>query len=317
MTLLHGRRGTYKTFSATILAGIMEARYRKYGGGEAKVFSNYNCAFARYRSQYIVDEIIKFPPWATKMLLVVDEIQTLASSRMAMTRHVRAWSDFLTMIRKRGVDIIATTQFPQDIDQRTLRQIDLVVEPRTEWRKPHGLKIWWHIVDYWGSWTPRRRKLSMPPFPEDATWTIPTFIPMRDLYALYAAYDDREVIASMSLDKDARANVIEYETEGKGRAHHLPGFDDLLATEDTTESNPALASELSQVELSVENKLRQDLTDRPARFQFTAVAEDWRRTFGFTKADVLSWLDHLGYRRELIRNRYIVVPVDDGKLIVR
>ena len=120
-----GRRGQGKTLLMTVEGGAIRAMNEKHGAA-VKIISNYSTAFSHYHSQYLIDNLVTFPEYAQDALLLIDEIQTAALSRRSMSKEAVNLSGFMTMIRKRRVEVMFTTQFPQTLDQQLLMQIDLV-----------------------------------------------------------------------------------------------------------------------------------------------------------------------------------------------
>ena len=236
VAILIGRRNAGKTYSMTALAKLAQARYREFQVGctcqdklemcgHFKVASNYWTDFSEYYSPYIMDLITEYPPWAENLYLCIDEIQTAALSRRSMSKQSVNITQFLSMIRKRRISCIMTTQFPQVLDQQLLMQVDFVIEVETRF---DNRLILAHTHDYWQQWSGwgygsgQRKSRYMPPPRSEEDWVKPFQVP--NPYAIYNSYDTDEVIAPTYLGEDMRAALAEREIEGKGRTHRVPAW---------------------------------------------------------------------------------------------
>lgn len=65
-----------------------------------------------------------------RVVLVIDEIQTLFDSRRSMKKSNLDFSYFLQQIRKRGIILLCTTQYSNTIDLRLRQHIDVLALPR-------------------------------------------------------------------------------------------------------------------------------------------------------------------------------------------
>ncbi len=211
-----GRRGVGKTYAMSAFARFMRARFDA-ARTASKIAANYSLDFADVRSQYLLDEIIDFPPWLQDIYLCIDEIQTAALSRRSMSTGNVALGQFLTEMRKRAIDGRATTQFPQVLDQMLLMQIDIVAWVTTHYDMR---LVVFHCIDFWGQFTGEFVNRKMPPPVTDTQWEVRLWIP--DPKVIFDSYDTFEVIGSMYMNKDRRRELIARETEGKGREHLLP-----------------------------------------------------------------------------------------------
>ncbi len=217
--MLSGRRGRGKTAALTYLGRFFGDIYRRQGS-DVRIASNYNTTVADpdLRRQDIMDDILSFPPWATKMLVLVDEIAAYYPSRKAMaTRNVDA-STFLQQIRKRDIEMIFTTQFPGMLDQQMLVNIDLYVVvnmwPREGWNagKYCDLKIWdWH-----GQWAGEPVQPRIPP-QGPPTW----FRRMHNVNRIFGMYNTKEVIGRAWADFEERATIDAQHWGGEAAAAEL------------------------------------------------------------------------------------------------
>lgn len=65
-----------------------------------------------------------------KFVLLVDEIQTFIDSRRSGRKQNVTFAYFIQQIRKRGVVILATTQFPRRVDVAFREHVDVLARPR-------------------------------------------------------------------------------------------------------------------------------------------------------------------------------------------
>jgi len=213
-----GRRNTGKTFTMTGMAKAKRRRYDSGGLNDFSIGSNYWMApeVANYVSQYIMDRIAEYPRWARKMTLYLDEIQNAASSRRSMSKQNVGLSSFLTMVRKRQIEVMFTTQFPQVIDYQVLLQVDLFIEVEQDYDF-HTITIYIH--DWWGQYTGKNWRKPWPPRRWDADDTVKLVIP--NPQTIFNSYDTDEVIANVYSDSQ-RAQMVDEEYGARGWAERLP-----------------------------------------------------------------------------------------------
>ena len=213
VVFLMGRRDAGKTLTMSTLARIAQLRYLR-ARKPFKIFSNYYLKFAEGYSPHIIDEIMNFPPWARDMYLCIDEIQTAATSRRAMSGTNVALSTFLTMIRKRRIELVFTTQFPQVIDPQILLQVDLFIECE---RSPDGSSVTLYIHDWWGQYTGENWRKPWPPMRWEADWVRG----IGGTDKMFGLYNTEQVIAPMFIDQYARERMIYNESRGADDQEYL------------------------------------------------------------------------------------------------
>lgn len=190
VVLFFGRRGQGKTLAMSALASMLQQRSRKAGSTMA-VVSNYHLDFAAREDPYLLDELIEFPPWAYNLLVNIDEVATAFGSRRSMANINVLFSSFLTQIRKRNIEVMFTTQFPQVVDQQVLMQVDLFVRCEAV----NGARsVRMLIHDWWGQYTGDMSRKPWPPVygTEDAQ----VMAHRTDL--VFGSYSTSEVIANVN-----------------------------------------------------------------------------------------------------------------------
>lgn len=205
--LAMGRRDAGKTLFESWLATVMKQRYRQYGVPWFKVAANYYLEVADRIHPYLVDAIMEFPHWARDMLLCIDEIQAAASSRRSMSKSNVNIAQFLTEIRKRRIEVVFTTQFPQVIDYQVLLQVDFFVEC-VKREGGRAIDLYWH--DFWGQRTGKNWRKPWPPqrYQADMSYRI------GGCQRIWPLYKTEQVIAPMTIDADRRWRLTQEEWEG-------------------------------------------------------------------------------------------------------
>ncbi len=283
-----GRRGVGKTYAMSAFARFIRARYDA-ARAASRIAANYSLNFADVRSQYLLDEIVDFPPWLQDVYLCIDEIQTAALSRRSMSTGNVALGQFLTEMRKRSIDGRATTQFPQVLDQMLLMQIDIVAWVTTHYDMR---LVVFHCIDFWGQFTGQFINRKMPPPVTDTQWEVRLWIP--DPQVVFDSYDTFEVIGSMYMDKDKRRELVARETEGKGREHLLPAESGLQP--DLAENTAAATA---SVHVRGDDRLYSDIEGYysilPNKFPLTAFRKECAvLRKGMDRDEVAQWLKHAG-----------------------
>ncbi len=222
-----GRRNAGKTYTITVLGDMMRARYIKQGvmvpqwpkdpmNSYWKIISNYWTSFSIY-DQTAIDGIITFEPWVKNLLLLMDELQTELLNRRAMSRANVGMSNFLTMIRKRRIDCLFTTQSPTQIDPNVLYQTDVFIIVTTSDNMRY---ISLYCFDWQGQWTGNGyTRRDWPPPLSRADWVIELEVFKPKKY--FAMYNTDEVHATAYMGKDVRANMISAEEERSGNVSTL------------------------------------------------------------------------------------------------
>jgi len=179
---VYGFRGQGKSTLTTALGQYMMEAY-KAAGARVKVVANYWVRFANHWSPMLVDEIISFPPWLRNRLMLIDEVTEFIPSSLAMSADSRHVASLVRQIRKRGLDIIANTQFPIELQRAFLRQVNLFLETEAHFRRGGKLDIKIYVYDYWGHYTGDwRRKMWPPPRHEadNVVWMNNAHVVFRD-----------------------------------------------------------------------------------------------------------------------------------------
>jgi len=202
ISLLAGARGKGKTLTMTAIGRMMLDRFIA-SGQHHKVMSNYHVDFAYYSHPLLIDMLMDFPSWAHHLFVMVDELDAYFPSMRAQTRVSLSFGTFIKQIRKRGIELIFTTQHPQEIDRRLLRQVDLFLYPTlVNRRNDLRLRVW----DWWGNYSGDQRVKKWPPWvephaePPDAEWAI------LNIATMFGQYRTDEVVAP--LWSDQRENIL-------------------------------------------------------------------------------------------------------------
>lgn len=185
--LYFGRRGDGKTLCMTTTLQVMMQAYTKRGRRFSnrhpdgfKLASNYHVQFADFNDPYIVDMVSSYDDRMRRMVIAIDEILSYVPSRRSMARSNVDFANFLVQIRKLDIELLSTTQRPQNIDSQMLDQIDLFIAPqlfnnrwipeRQQWtHKKTGKMIFRPtscrllIWDWWGTYTGKQYSKRWPP----------------------------------------------------------------------------------------------------------------------------------------------------------
>lgn len=119
--LVHGKKGSGKTLYC------VKNAYEAYKEGRT-VYSNIRLKFSHIPLTKDMIESIMKQDSLQHCFILIDELHTIADSRRSMTKNNINWGYFFTQSRKRGVDIMATTQFPGQVDLRFRNNCDYVIE---------------------------------------------------------------------------------------------------------------------------------------------------------------------------------------------
>lgn len=221
VTLLMGPRGQGKTLC---LAGMQDVMIRRYerAGYPGRVFSNFKTWFIRhapdgrpidYYSPYMLEDVSEFPAWFRRGYMTVDEIQSMASSRRAMSKGNVFVSSFLTQIRHRDIETLFTTQYPQVLDYQLLIQVNYFVRIRCIARYRDGFPalLQLYIFDYWGQDTGKDWRKRWPPAMEDVDDIRLLTVP----HSLRGAWNTHQIIASSYWGAEVRNRVNLEEANGE------------------------------------------------------------------------------------------------------
>ena len=124
IVLYTGRRGSGKTL--TMVKDILkfkEAGWTIYSNIEIKGVDTQTLE---------TEDIINFDKKSEmkNCVFVIDEIQVLFDSRRSTSKTNTDFSNFIQQIRKRGIILLATTQFAGTTDLRIRQHTDIIVRPR-------------------------------------------------------------------------------------------------------------------------------------------------------------------------------------------
>lgn len=123
IVLYRGRRGAGKTLTM-VKDGML---YYQAGW---KVYTNmYSIGYAERLEE---DEILSLAEsdGFRDCVVMIDEIQTLIDSRRSMRKGNVTFNYFLQQIRKRNVNLLATTQFERRVDIGFREQLDIIASPK-------------------------------------------------------------------------------------------------------------------------------------------------------------------------------------------
>ncbi|MGE4582722.1 MAG: zonular occludens toxin domain-containing protein [Synechococcus sp.] len=199
VTFFFGRRGQGKTLAMTTLAYMMAERYKKAGLHNHQVLTNYATSFSTF-TPYLIDEMIQFPAWLKDGAVCIDEVQSAFPSARAMSSINVLFTNMLTQLRKRKLEISFTTQFPQMISYGVLTQVDLFVLCE---KVAGGRAIKLYIFDHWGQWTGKTWKKNFPQPKSEAD----QIITLHNTDKMWGAYNTEEVVASFQ--SEHREQIIE------------------------------------------------------------------------------------------------------------
>ena len=202
---LFGRRGTAKSLSMVFMAWSLSNAYDQYLGPAydckichykhrpVRIAANFKCDFADIQDPYLVDRLQSYPEWAHDLVVLIDEIATYVPSSRAMAKTTLGLGTWLQQIRKRRIEIIMATQFPQDITRNVLRQVDFFMEPDPI---AEGRHVKLYFYDIWGQFSGDYSYKKWPPTREDSFTekTLPR------TYRVWNQYDTEEIFAPVFAD---------------------------------------------------------------------------------------------------------------------
>ena len=263
--MLMGRRNKGKTLTMTALAKEQKNWFRTAGipvQPPFKIATNFWTSFSDWQNGYIMDDIVSFPAEARNMLLCIDEIQTAASNRRSMSKGAINIIQFLTMIRKRSIECIFTTQFPQVVDYQILLQVDFFIEVER-----YGNAVYAFTHDWWGQYTGKNFRKPWPPRRSMAD----DIRVIGNINTVFGDYNTFQSIPPTYLGEESRDSMIDLEWDGLEQS--------TWATPDDPEKDEAiaLAMALAQdareaVPVDKEEQFLSSLPAMPGPFQITAFA---------------------------------------------
>jgi len=130
ITIYLGRRGAGKTTT------MIKDAYIEYKKGRRIISNMESVPFAEYMSNDQIKQINKESAIEDAVLLI-DELQIFFDSRRSMKKDNLNFSYFVQQTRKRGVDILGTTQFSNTVEKRVRDHTDFVARPK--YLKEYGL----------------------------------------------------------------------------------------------------------------------------------------------------------------------------------
>ena len=203
--MIVGWRGSGKSLLMTNLLKAQQERFEAVGE-HRHIWTNYQCSFADIADAFLVDHLLRYRADTANITIGIDEIQSFMANTRATARTNLDFGTFLTQIRKRGIEVVLTTQFPQFVDNRVLTQMNLIIRPSILYQRDHreGSALRLKMYDWWGTYTGvdwKRRR--WPPLPWDHDWAVTMYNTDR----VFDTYDTDEVIAPMW--SDYRAAILD------------------------------------------------------------------------------------------------------------
>src|SRR6056297_409720 len=134
-----GRRGAGKTL--TMVKDIINFHQKGW-----KIYTNFPLFGIEHR-ELTNDEIIELihNEKINNCVLAIDELQTLLDSRKSMKKANMDFSYFIQQIRKRGMVLMSTQQFMDNVEKRFRQHVDIIVKPNAM-KLPSGSMV--VSVDY-------------------------------------------------------------------------------------------------------------------------------------------------------------------------
>lgn len=220
--MMTGRRGSGKSEATTALAYA----YRQACLGhhaQPRILSNYLLSFAWRQSPFLVEELEQRPSWGHDALVLIDEIADAVNSMRSNARLNVDFGAWLRQIRKLHNSVICGTQFPQDADNKLLRQVDIFVRcHHYEFRAKNGewvAAVQMKMYDWWGQWTGLDYRKEWPPPEDEWDW-------LRTIYntqGVWKCFDTDEEFAPLwsnvalasVIQRSAWAEVLENQDESQ------------------------------------------------------------------------------------------------------
>ncbi len=196
-----GWRGGCKTLTMSAFA-TSQKKWAKAHGVNWGVVSNYWLKCADLSTPYLAEELNRFPKWARRLTICIDEIASAFPSRRTMARTNLDFSNMLTQIRKRSMECMFTTQFPQVVEHQVLLQVDLFARCES-YERGDIVHVYW--FDYWGKITGRDFRKPWPPRVGEHDWDTWLF----GLKSIHSQYRTDEVVAPVW--SEHRQEILEEE----------------------------------------------------------------------------------------------------------
>lgn len=211
VVLLMGRRGAGKTLTMTARLRMMLDLYQHYHV-PFHLMSNYFVKFFRPPENGhhvdVYDPMLSaafqnYPAWMANGFMALDEIQGTAYGRNSISVSNKSTAQFLTQIRKRHVELICTTQFPQVLDYQVLLQVDLFVECEIIWSHQTPAAVRLYIHDYWGQWTGLNYRKRWPPT-KDVADRVTRLV---NIHKVFGQYDTDQIQITSTMPESVKARI--------------------------------------------------------------------------------------------------------------
>ncbi len=209
--LFWGRRNKGKSLSMVWFAKLLEPWLRMAGW---KIKSNINVGFADLCDPNLGTWLGEDLDRALRSLLLFDELTEIVPSTRAMAKSALDSHSLMVMLRKLQAEVIASTQFPTEIQRSMLRQIDLYILcdahiPKFARFSPalaQQAYIRLLVFDLWGQFTGivEAGKTPFPPPIESAIKVIY----LRNLPAVWNEYNTRERVVSSFSNEYSRQRIL-------------------------------------------------------------------------------------------------------------
>lgn len=136
--LVFGMKGSGKTLWLTKMA------HEAYEEGRT-VYSNVKFKFPHTPlNRHMINTIMQQDS-LQDAFIALDELHTIADCRRSMSKRNVNWGYFFTQSRKRNVDIVATTQFPGQVDLRYRMNCDYSIEcQKMQFKKRFVVFLTWY-----------------------------------------------------------------------------------------------------------------------------------------------------------------------------
>ena len=317
VVLAFGRRGDGKTLWMTTTLSIMLQQYirhkrrptRRHPDG-FKIATNYHVQFSDFNNPMVVDMISSYDQRMRRLCAGIDEILSYVPSRRSSARVNVDWANALVQIRKLDMEIVSTTQFPQNLDSQMLQQIDLFVVPilyNRQWIPQR--ELWTHkmtgkmeykptsirfmVWDWWGHFTGKQWSKRWPPQmsgepPDDVK-------DYHNVHELFSWFSTKEQIPSIwhrnredviireweqeltEMAEEYAPDVIEEEEETARGHQNIATLADLIAAQPDDVLVNTLLEEAQRLDKSV--KTSRQLASRMEEAGYTMIRESrygWR-----------------------------------------
>jgi hypothetical protein len=272
-----------------------------------KIATNYHVQFSDFNNPMLVDMISNYDDRMRRMCAGIDEMLAYVPSRRSSARVNVDWGNALVQIRKLDMEIVSTTQYPQNIDSQMLQQIDLFVMPilyNRQWIPERSL--WTHkmtgkmiykptsirflVWDWWGHVTGKQWSKRWPPQlsgepPDD----IKEYHMVHELFSWFSTKEqipsiwhrNRDNVIMAEWEQELTAMAAEYapdvieEEEEAGKGYKTPAtIKDFIAAQPDDVLVSSLLEQAQAVDRTVKNA--RDLATRMEEAGFEIVHQGSR-----------------------------------------